>query len=280
METLTPTQVLRFNHNASTNEEAINYIENRAKQLLRFGYELSTYHNFKWGVRALFKDTKTGETYQSLYILKDSRNKGIYRSNLLPSFKVLTSTECNLAKYLFNNNIDFVQEDLTPFKEYEIISDYYGSDKAKRSGVYLMNHIDEGLAILEWIGASETAKKAYCLHPIYQSDGDLMKNYNHVNHGIGNIDGNVMIAVMEYRAIANEYLSPRHIDSLDEIRTSVLTDVNDMLIADKIQNRKDFELYHKDTHPRSKELTYYFMNWLAVLGITEEQYQFYKYKLL
>ena len=51
-------------------------------------------------------------------------------------------------------------------------------------------------------------------------------------------------------------------------------------IADKIQNRKDFELYHELTHPRSKELIQYFKNWLEKLGVSEEAYQEYKKRLM
>ena len=52
--------------------------------------------------------------------------------------------------------------------EYNIIKAFYGEERANRSGVLLINHIDEGLHILEKIGASEKSKKAYCLHPILQ----------------------------------------------------------------------------------------------------------------
>ena len=45
-----------------------------------------------------------------------------------------------------------------------------------------------------------------------------------------------------------------------------------MLIADKIQNKKDFELYHKGSHPRSMELDHYFNNWLKRLNISEAFY--------
>jgi hypothetical protein len=54
---------------------------------------------------------------------------------------------------------------------------------------------------------------------------------------------------------------------------SIFSPVREMLIADKIQNRKDFELYHKDTHPRAKELTEYFNEWMKILDISEEKYQ-------
>jgi hypothetical protein len=53
-----------------------------------------------------------------------------------------------------------------------------------------------------------------------------------------------------------------------------------MLIADKIQNRKDFELYHKDIHERSDELKQYFFNWLWRLGVWEGNYQEFKKSIL
>jgi hypothetical protein len=159
--------------------------------------------------------------------------------------------------------------------EYNLIKQYYGDKKTNRSDVSLINHIDEGLTILDWIGASDEAKKAYCLHPMIQSDEDLMKNHK-TNF---NVDSSVLINTMEYRSVANEYLSKRGIGSINEIRLSPLKDVNDMLIADKIQNRKDFELYHLGTHPRSSELDTYFKNWLRKLGISEDTYQEYFEKL-
>ena len=151
--------------------------------------------------------------------------------------------------------------------EYKLITDYYGEAKAKRSGVRYMNHIDEGLVILKWIGASVEAMRAYCVHPIYQGDSDLA--YNHNNY---KIDSNIMMLVMEYRSVANEYLSKRHVYHLEDIRLSPLKDVNDMLIADKVQNYKDFEIYHKGKHERSNILDQYFRNWLITLGIEGDQY--------
>jgi len=153
--------------------------------------------------------------------------------------------------------------------EYKLISKFYLNKTAKRSGVALINHIDEGLLILSYINASQVAMCAYCIHPLLQSDTDLLNNYYWLN----GVDSKVIILAMEYRSVANEYLSHRKINSIDEIRLSPLDRVNVMLIADKIQNRKDFELYHKGTHPRSEELDVYFKNWLKRLNITEEFYQ-------
>lgn len=169
------------------------------------------------------------------------------------------------------NCVDYREFKMTSFQEYDIIAKHYDSKTTQRSGIPLMNHIDEGLYVLGKISATEEAQRAYCLHPIFQSDEDLLKNIGN-DEILRKLDPKVLINVMEYRSVANAYLSKRKINSLDEIRLSPLKDVNDMLIADKIQNRKDFELYHKDTHQRSAELTNYFSNWMVKLGITEDFY--------
>jgi len=160
---------------------------------------------------------------------------------------------------------------------YLLICDFYGDQRSQRSGVLLINHIDEGLTILEIIGATDNAKRAYCIHPMIQEDTALEEWFNgsdRMNNLYG-LDHNVEVITlaMEYRYIANSCLSDRMITDAKEIHLSPLAEVNDMLVADKIQNRKDFELYHKKSHLRQKELDRYFKFWLERLGISEEKYQ-------
>lgn len=254
----------RFDFNSNSIEGAKNYINARSKQLLRHNFKLKNIDELDWGVSAYF--SKDGKLYQSIYILEQYRGKGIFAKNINET--ILTSTECGIEEYLINKSIDYVCVSLTPFEEYITISDFYGNQKASRSGVHLMNHIDEGLYILEKIGASEIAKRAYALHPIIQSDEALLNNYDLLEC----VDTKVIISLMEYRSVANEYLSKKEINSFDDIRLSPLKDVNDMLIADKIQNKKDFELYHKGTHHRSNELSSYFDNWLRRLSVSDDFY--------
>ena len=153
--------------------------------------------------------------------------------------------------------------------EYFLIYEYYKDKKAKRSGVPYLNHIDEGLMILDKMNASEDAKRAFCIHPILQDDITLEEN-------IPLVKGcalNVVILCMEYRNVANRGLQCFQVDDPAHIYLGPLKEVRDMLIADKVQNRKDFLKYHLKTHPKSKELDIYFKNWLRALGVTERIYE-------
>ena len=154
------------------------------------------------------------------------------------------------------------------WREYTAVAEFYGARKAKRSDVPLMQHIDEGLTILQALGATERAQRAYCLHPLLQADGDLAETYE---RGVGTLtdDAAVLVLALEYRHIANATLSPRLIASADDIPLSPLDEVNDMLRADKVQNWKDFVRHHKGTHPRSAELERYFKLWHTRLSLSQ-----------
>lgn len=154
--------------------------------------------------------------------------------------------------------------DATDSIEYQLIHAYYGDRCAVRSGVPLINHINEGLALMRVLNATFTSQLAYCIHPLLQSDDEVA---NHLETLTRLCDPYAVALAMEYRGVANEYLSHRTIQSLTEIRLSPLSEVTDMLIADKVQNYKDFLLYHNNTHPRSVELNRYFRNWLMRLQV-------------
>lgn len=159
--------------------------------------------------------------------------------------------------------------------EYKLVSELYYDKEAqrkrvaKRSQVPLINHINEGLIILDRINATDDAKRAYCLHPLLQSDADLKEHFNLVANCCS---PSVVMLTVEYRSVANEYLSMK-VGTGHKIRLSPLYEVNDMLVADKVQNYKDFITYHSSTHPRAADLDIYFKEWLEALRVPEDSFQ-------
>lgn len=146
--------------------------------------------------------------------------------------------------------------------EWYIIKGFYGDRKAERSGVPLMCHIEEGVSILKALGADEITVRAYMLHPVVQSNADVV--------GVSGLGEVYNLAVM-YREYANSFLptkNKKHLMTAEGIRDTVgvLPDkVALMLYADKIQNQKDFYTYHSKTHPNRELLNTYFNLWIDFL---------------
>jgi len=155
--------------------------------------------------------------------------------------------------------------------EYMLVKEFYGDKISCRSEVPLINHINEGIIILEDMEAEYHAATAFCLHPLLQADEDLVANLDKV---LAIASPRAVALALEYRSVANEYLSPK-VNFGHEIRLSPIQAVNDMLIADKVQNRKDFYTYHWPDHPRSKELEQYFREWMEVLGVEVDDYVYF-----
>jgi hypothetical protein len=158
---------------------------------------------------------------------------------------------------------------------WQAILKFYGDKRAARSGVLLINHIVEGLTVLDYIGATQAARDAFCLHPLFQDDFNLIANLPRV----AEFSPHVIMLVMEYRNQANRALSDRVILQRGTpvwvglpATPGPLAEVRDMLIADKVQNYADFQIYHADTHPRSAELSFYFNHWLQQLGVSTQAY--------
>lgn len=174
--------------------------------------------------------------------------------------------------------------------EYQAISDFYGDRKDEHSQVPLINHIDQGVAIIAALNQRLPcgrkfrfygAALGFCLHPLFQSDAALhglgIEYASHPEH-----DSYPVVLAMEYRARANDWLSDKVMTvigkSLRDARPialglpslGVIPEVHAMLIAEKVQTYKDFLDYYKGTHPRSDELELYFKTWLAVLEITDQ----------
>lgn len=154
-------------------------------------------------------------------------------------------------------------------EEYAMVSRHYAGKTALRTGVPLINHINEGLQILSKLSAWPTAMRAFCLHPLIQNEHEFERNWKTICRS--SISPRAIVLAMEYRHVANSYLCTPHTDGwgLADIQREVglvIPPVRLMLIADKLQNQKDFLKHHQHTHFRAKELKAYFENWLNFLG--------------
>ena len=154
-------------------------------------------------------------------------------------------------------------------KYYNVISEFY-KNKQTSKGIPYINHIDEGVGHLENLHVSDVVVNAFILHPFVQcvnlqgtykecllTEKELEKHIN-----IFEIKPEIAYELLLYRKFANSYLCRPETDNYSIIEA--YEDVKDlanyqntirMLIADKLQNFKDFLLYRKDNHPRSKYLT-------------------------
>jgi len=269
----------RFNHDINDFEEAKYYFCNRSKQLMFNSIKLNPdkFEDLGWGCHAVFYNLEDkNKEYHSVYVYNSFRNQKKLRifCEQNPDYTFVTSPDCNIENWFIRNNIKYIVSAIhTDTLYYHTISKFYGDTCAKRSKVPYMNHIDEGLFILKQINASDDAIAAYCLHPMVQRDEDLQKNYFDKNSLLFANDKKDLILAMEYRSVANEYLAHKtDISCFSQIRLSPLKEVNDMLIADKIQNYKDFIQYHYYTHPNWKQLENYFQNWFRALNVSDKMF--------
>jgi hypothetical protein len=268
----------RFDMDAPDLEGASRYFERRAVQGLMDGYTwtgvvtpLLDEHGAAWGARTTYHDAE-GTLRQSVYVLASRRGQGHLSRHLATTdLPFVTAPDCNLEAFFTKRGVDYVVSGrFTTTREYRAIEREYGARHAARSGVLYMNHIDEGLGVLRHFHASDHARRAWCLHPLVQTDDALARSYPRLTELTE--DPQVLTLALEYRNIANAYLSHRQVDSVDDIALGPLADVADMLRADKVQNYKDFLLHHRDSHPRRDALDRYFRLWLERLGISRETF--------
>lgn len=269
-------KAIRVPHDASTEDEVRQYYDTRGRQLLHDGYrwsgELAWAPGFEGDVYVTSFDRRfSPEPFVSYFALPHARGKGHLRKLVALGKPIVTLPDCNIEDALRHVGATYeLAGRMTDSAEYKLIQAEYGNQRAKRSRVFLMNHIDEGLAVMAEVDASPIAMRAFCLHPLLQDDESLAKNFNRVAEAVMNQpDGAAVMALaMEYRSVANEYLAHCAMRN-GGIRLSPLKDVNDMLIGDKVQNRKDFEQYHAETHDNRVLLVEYFAQWCDALGVAE-----------
>jgi hypothetical protein len=157
---------------------------------------------------------------------------------------------------------------LTQSAEYKWVTEVYAKQFAKRSGLSYANHVMEGAVILRGRGASDDIIKAFLIHPYYQ-DGAVFKTPLTATK----FSPEAVALAVEYRWVANNSTSRVYAET-GRITLAECDAVNEMLIADKVQNRKDF-LARNQTHPNFVLLNNYFNAWLLALKIGDAEYNHY-----
>lgn len=267
----------RFDPDATDLDGVATYFRNRAIQGLMDGWRWSgstealSSEGETWGARTLCTSPE-GKAHQSVYVLAQHRARGhLSRYVCDAELPFVTGPDCDLERFFQRRGVPYALAGVfTRTQEYRAIERRFDGRRAARSGVPYMNHIDEGLAVLRDLRSTDRARRAWCLHPLLQADDELPSGYAEL--ASLSEDPAVLVLAMEYRHIANAYLSRREVGSIEEIALSPLPEVVDMLRADKVQNYKDFLLHHRDTHPRSAALDRYFRRWLERLSIGEERF--------
>ncbi len=273
----------RLFHDADDEIEVFNYYTDRSKQLAFYDYhwcgdiQAFSENNEIVGYYTIFTHGTSQQAYLSFFVLKSHRGKTVFlkfireiwsKSDKCP---FITVPDCGLISFFDKHKIPYVSlGEGFHFKSlsYRLIEIAYGSKRAKRSGVPYMYHIDEGLTIMKNFNFGIDAMNAYCLHPLFQEDEQLWTTFNKILPQVNIPQKEVMLA-LEYRNIANAYLAHRYVGSPKDIALSPIKEVNQMLVADKIQNYKDFMEHHKK-HPKYHALKRYFENWFRRLDLDQD----------
>lgn len=277
--------------------------------------------------RSVSNEEVSDRIYYSLYVFDAHRGQGHYSQWLKenPEKIILTTSDCKLADLLFRCGHPYRLADPSALQwvEYQLTQQFYGDHCAARTGLHFMNHVDEGLFVMRCISSntksdrdensgngggdgdgssrcarmrcSDVAMRAYVLHPLVQGDNEYaellarLANKSNTADPVHQIDPLVIALAVEYRHIANGYLSHHHAAYFEGTNTNGVTDgvrlspsqeVNDMLVADKVQNRKDFDLKHVNSHAKAALLSSYFDAWQRKLGVSGAKYKEVQYQLL
>ena len=153
-------------------------------------------------------------------------------------------------------------------KEWELTRNLLSNRRSRRTDVDYFDHVVEGVKILEMYNAPLVVQQAFVIHPLYQHDDALADNVPHVHY----FDPLALVLCMEYRRVAN-LGTRKNIRDTWVITLSPMAEVNLMLVADKIQNRKLYETRLPKDDPDYDEIGRYFLEWMDVLSIPEHEYQ-------
>lgn len=146
---------------------------------------------------------------------------------------------------------------------------YLSGQKASRTKADYFEHVEEGVKILQILGEPLVVQAAFAIHPLYQSDEALTNHYPLLS----TFDPVTVALTMEYRSVANRGIRREVKKNNWTVELSCLFSVNQMLVSDKIQNRKLFLNHYPKNLADYAEIDRYFDVWLKALNISEKRYE-------
>ena len=189
--------------------------------------------------------------------------------------KDLTHLARNRTTWPDQRGWTWLKPKLEKLKGYQLIKEHYGTRHSNRGNRPHIAHIQEGA----WLhfhenGWNPIVQEAWCIHPLFQGDDTLIKSLTHPENW-QSVQAGALIQTMEYRNIANGYTSKMPLRDPSRILLSPIPEVNQLLMADKLQNRKDYEQYVRPNLSKEEQtrLDTYFAAWFARLNIGEEKYR-------
>lgn len=156
-------------------------------------------------------------------------------------------------------NPNIYMKEITQTVEWALIKAFYGDRVAERSRQPLMNHINEGLALLAAMDADDVCMRGFIVHPLVQVKGpendlepvylgmDLLDSW-HMACGMKRL--NIQLTHIRHGS-RNKGQMPRHWGTHYEAAFNTLPKANplmskcilQMILADKQQNLKDLHFH-------------------------------------
>ncbi len=242
------------------------YYETRARQFMQEGMIWDGVISDTLGCPTAFF-TRGPERFCSVYIPTHLRGQGMFRRVLgVIGLPVITVVDCHIEPALqaIGHPYLVVGTPILESPQYKIVQDFFGDQRDERSGVLLMNHIDEGIAVMRALGAPDTAIRAFCLTPLqFTSRNDIIINFHKIfkelNGVIDGIDSSNL--ALDYRALVDT----------NPVKVSTDNDVNLMLAGAVIQRKKDLLVHNWDHQANPEATRERFDQWIAALGIAHNE---------
>jgi len=241
---MTGTTPVRRPQEASTWPELEQYFATRARQLWHEGWRWSQHlENIGVGCRTEFTSA-AGERFASYYVLAQYHGQGHFKrlvnSDPLP---IVTITDCHIEQILDHIGARYLRAgSLLDSAEYRLVEAVL-ADSRNEEGVFLMNHVDEGLAVLADLGSGEVTKRTFCLLPLVAEESARARYYDALDQALTPIPGGqaALALAISVRELVGG-LRPDQISAPTELERRSDRPVMDLLTAEVVLRRKALSL--------------------------------------